>query len=336
MVEAVERLTSFLKQRNRFMDQKIQLLTPDASTREYFRIGWEQASAIACVYPEPFIRSEQSYLDVTNLFENIGLPVAQIYDFDAACGVIIQEDFGDIILRDVLERSAFAIRDGLINQAIELIAKIQTATPLAFELNSIASRLRFDKAKLIWELEFFKTHYFESLQKRRVPEEIESYLISDFSELCGKLERRAIVLCHRDFHAANLMLDSEDRLRIIDHQDARIGSVAYDLVSLLLDRVLDPPAPDWLRQKKEFFLKAREDLGLDKLGLVDFDYEFDLITVQRCLKAIGTFSNQTANCGKTNYVQYIRPMFRIVSEACERLKKFPTLQQVVKGELDKS
>jgi len=88
----------------------VQQLTQDASTREYFRVGWKGGTAIACVYPEPFVASEQTYLDVTKLFRAAELPVAEVYDFDEKLGVILQEDFGDTILRSVLEKSSTAER----------------------------------------------------------------------------------------------------------------------------------------------------------------------------------------------------------------------------------
>jgi N-acetylmuramate 1-kinase len=255
--------------------------------------------------------------------------VAKIFDFSENLGVIIQEDFGDTILRDVLLKSDFETRENYLNQAITLIARIQAVTTKAFELDSIASRLKFDEEKLLWELNFFKTHYFESLQKQPLSDKENSALTEEFISLAKELETRAEVLCHRDFHAANLMIDRENRLRIIDHQDARIGAASYDLVSLLLDRVLDAPSENWLAEKKRFFLSEREKLGLKKIAVEDFDYEFRLQTVQRCLKAIGTFSFQTANRGKTNYAQYINPLFRIVADAAQKLNRFPNLQKII-------
>jgi aminoglycoside/choline kinase family phosphotransferase len=331
---AVERLQEFLRKDNHPIE--IEILTPDASTREYFRISRNDSTAIACVYPESFSAREQTYIDVTNLFLVGGLPVAKIYDFSENLGVIVQEDFGDAILRDVLLKSDFETRETFLNQTISLIARIQAATTKAFELDSIASRLKFDEEKLFWELNFFKTHYFESLQKQSLTAEENTALTEEFVSLSKELEKRAEVLCHRDFHAANLMVDSKNRLRIIDHQDARIGAVSYDLVSLLLDRVLDAPDENWLAEKKRFFLSAREKLGLEKIRVEEFDYEFRLQTVQRCLKAIGTFSFQTANRGKTNYVQYIKPMFRVVLDAAKQLERFPHLQKKIKELLDEN
>ena len=325
---AVERLRIFLKKHNE--TDTIEILTPDASTREYFRVNWRGETAIACLYPESFLEKEHNYLDVTNLFVLAGLPVAAIFTFDASMGVIVLEDLGDVILRDVLNASKTETKEKLLNESITLIAKIQAATDKAFELNSIASRLKFDREKLRWELNFFKEHYFKTFRQQGLSKEIDLALNSEFTELSQELEQHAKVLCHRDFHAANIMIDKAKRLRIIDHQDARIGAASYDLVSLLLDRIVEPPEKIWLDNKKRFFLREREKLDLEKIEFDDFDYEFDLMTVQRCLKAVGTFSFQSVNRGKTRFVQYIVPMLGVVSAACGRLQRFPVLQKIIK------
>ena len=312
---------------------RIEPLTPDASTREYFRIGWANKTAIACVYPEPFLPAEQTYLDVTNLFLISSLPVAKIYDFDGSLGVIVLEDFGDSILRDVLEKADFQTKDELLNDAIKIIARIQAATAKAFELNSIASRLKFDEEKLLWELNFFREHYFETLKKQTLSEGDNHALDIEFTELARALDERAAVLCHRDFHAANLMIDGENRLRIIDQQDARIGAASYDLVSLLLDRVLETPDEDWLATKIRFLLAEREKLGLAKIDFDNFLEEFRLQTVQRCLKAVGTFSFQSEMRGKIHFIPFIQPMFRIVMDAAKNLRRFPNLQKILKEQI---
>jgi len=324
---AIARLRKFLADNSQ--KTEIEVLTPDASTREYFRVTWKNQLAIACVYGEAFKAAEHSYLDVTSLFLAGNLPVAEVYKFDENSGIVIQEDFGDVILRDFLQQSGEATRDVFLNRAVSLIAEIQSATALAFELDSIASRLKFDEEKLLWELNFFKTHYFETFRRTKLSRPDDDDLNEEFIELAQTLSRRASVLCHRDFHAANLMLDRENQLRIIDHQDARIGAASYDLVSLLLDRVLDAPAPGWLDEKKNFFLAQREKLGLEKINRENFDDEFQLQTVQRCLKAIGTFSFQSVKRGKTYFIPYIEPMFSIVRRAAEKSKRFPNLQNII-------
>jgi N-acetylmuramate 1-kinase len=332
MSDFVARLHAYLQSRGK--QPKFQQLTPDASTREYFRVGWGTETAIVCVYPEPFIAQEQSYLDVTNLFLRAGLPVAPILDFDEALGAIAIADFGDRILREDLLSSDHERREELIDAAIDLIPQIQAATKTAFELNSIASRLKFDVEKLAWELNFFKEHYFATLMNRALSKTEEEAISAEFLELSRELETRANVLCHRDFHAANLMLDEEDELKIIDHQDARIGSTAYDLVSLLLDRVTDLPSSEWLASKRRRFLNGRNELGLETIGEEAFAEEFRLQTVQRCLKAAGTFSYQSSIRGKSYFVPFIKPMFRIVLRAAANIERFPVLQNILARELD--
>ncbi len=331
MSDFLSRLEGFLKNRNE--QPSFQQLTPDASTREYFRVPWRASTAIACVYPEAFIEAEQSYLDISRLFASAGLPVAEVLDFDEKLGVILLEDMGDRILRDELQNCGEERREALITDAIDLIPRIQAATARAYETNSISSRLKFDTEKLLWELNFFKEHYFTTFKKQPLPADVDAALEAEFIELCNVLETKATVLCHRDFHAANLMIDGEGRLRIIDHQDARIGSVAYDLASFLLDRVTEPPTSEWLADKRRHFLSERERIGLKSIDEQEFAEEFRLQTIQRCLKAAGTFSFQSVNRGKTYFIPFIEPMFQIVLRAVENLVRFPTLRRVLEKQI---
>lgn len=311
-------------------------LTADASTREYFRIAWQGTKAVACVYPEPFNAAEQTYLDSSRLFLTAGLPVAEILGQDESLGVIIQEDLGDRILRDEMSGPDVEKRSRLRAEAISLIARIQKATEVAFETKAIASTLKFDTEKLKWELDFFKTHYFETYLKHPLSPAEDAKLSEEFLELSAELGTYASVLCHRDFHAANLMLDGRDRMRIIDHQDARIGSASYDLVSLLLDRITDLPSREWLAEKRKFFLEMRVKLGMPRLDEEEFAYQFRLQTIQRCLKAAGTFSFQSATRSKTYFVPFIIPMFRISLRAAESLGRFHCIQKVLAREIERS
>jgi N-acetylmuramate 1-kinase len=328
---AIIRLENFLKQHSQVVE--IQPLTPDASLREYFRVTWNEKSAIACVYPKDDFGKAQfaACLDVTTVFISQKLPVARVFAFDEPEVIIIHDDFGDKILRDFLLSTDEKTRETYLNKAITLIAEIQTATSKAFELNSISSKLKFDFEKLSWENDFFTKHYFESLLKLPLNESDAKALKFELDEVARELGELAETLTHRDFHAANLMLDDENNIKIIDHQDARLGTTSYDLVSLLLDRVTELPTHEWLSQKRRFFLDQRESLGLEVIDEAKFTHEFRLQTIQRCLKAIGTFSNQIANRNKENYRQYINPMFKIVLRACENLDRFPTLQKIIRG-----
>ena len=316
---------------------KVVALTPDASTREYFRIPWKTGEAVAAVYPEPFDPEIHPFLDVTRLFAEAALPVPEILDVDALNGIIVQEDFGDKQLRRLFESASEDERESYIEQAVGLIANIQSATALAYERQSIASRLAFDEAKLSWELDFFMEHYFKSLRGEELKHGDEAQLRAELNDVSAELAARPRTLCHRDFHPSNLMVDAEGRLRIIDYQDARMGPASYDLVSLLLDRRTTMPSLAEVRERRLFFLEERRSRGLEAIDPDDFAYEFRLMTVQRCLKAVGTFSFQTGVVGRGEfYAQFINPMLQIVVQAAEWLERFPLLRAMLRERIDDS
>src|SRR5262245_19883932 len=92
---ARDRISSYVATHDGARKAEIVALTPDASTREYFRIPWKKGSAVAAVYPEPFDPAVHPYLDITALFLECGLPVPEVYDSDGDAGIIVQEDLGD-------------------------------------------------------------------------------------------------------------------------------------------------------------------------------------------------------------------------------------------------
>ena len=334
-LSARERLLTYLARHRRVSEEEVYALTPDASLREYFRVPWRGGTAIAAVYPEPFDPEFHPFLDVTRLFNEAGLPVPEILAVDAANGIIVQEDLGDRQLRLVYESATEEDCETYKELAITLIARIQAATAKAYERNSIASRLAFDEAKLSWELNFFFEHYFGSLRREQLSHGEAAELKVEMNDIAADLAARPRVLCHRDFHSANLIVDKKDQLRIIDYQDARMGPTSYDLVSLLLDRQLEMPSLAELRAHRLFLLEERRRFGLEPLDPDDFAHEFRLMSVQRLLKAIGTFSYQTAVCGRgVTYAQFIQPMFLMVLQAAEWLDRFPALRRAIQARLD--
>jgi aminoglycoside/choline kinase family phosphotransferase len=327
---ASERLLKFLEGQG-IKNKAIVPLTPDASTRNYFRIFWKKGKAVAAVYPEPFDPAFHPYLDVTRLFLENGIPVPKIYAVDGESGVIVQEDLGDRQLFRVYEVAPPDECEEYKERAVSLIAQIQKATDAAFERQSIASRLAFDEPKLSWELDFFVEHYFGSLRGETLRHAEAAELKADLNDVSAELAARPRVLCHRDFHSANLMVDGKDRLRIVDHQDARMGPVTYDLVSFLLDRRSEPPSLAELRAYRLFLLEERRLLGLEALDPDEVAQEFRLMTIQRGLKAIGTFSYQTAVCNRGSaYEQFIPPTLCIVLQAADWLDRFPALRRMIR------
>ena len=333
-VSPSEQLLRFLEQHGS-AGKRVVPLTPDASARSYFRIPWKKGKAVAAVYPEPFDPDVHPYLDVSRLFTDSGIPVPEIYEVDGKNGIIVQEDLGDRQLFRVYDEAPEDECEDYKERAVNMIAQIQKATEKAYQQQSIASRLAFDEPKLSWELDFFVEHYFGSLRQETLRHAEAAELKAELNDISAELAARPRVLCHRDFHAANLMIDPNNRLRVMDHQDARMGPVTYDLVSFLLDRRPEPPSLAETRAYRLFLLEERRLLGLVALDPDEIAHEFRLMTIQRGLKAIGTFSYQTAVCGRgVAYERFIQPTFCIVLQAADWLDRFPVLRRMIKERMN--
>lgn len=322
-----------------FEEVRYQALTPDASARKYYRVfsgAVSDETFIISLYPSPFNAHENSFVDTSLLFDRAGLPVPRIIDVADTDGIILQEDLGDTSLAkwlcDASECGDAKGEGEMMRRAIELIAKIQATTQTAHEMNSISSRLAFDEDKLSWELNYFFDHFFGSLAQRQFEVEEDEAIKLDLQAIAAELAARPRSLTHRDYHGMNLMIDPQGELRIIDHQDARMGPTTYDLVPLLVERRLQPADESWVEEQRRFFLSARAKLGLPEIDPEELRYEFHLMTVQRQLKAIGTFSYQTAVVGRGEfYKKYIASSIETVLQAMAKpgMKEYPALRKAL-------
>lgn len=310
----------------------IEALTPDASTRKYFRICTAtnpSETFIVSLYATPFNPQSSSYLDVTRLFESANLPVPKIIDVAGTDGIIMQEDLGDVSLAKWMSENPEG-SDAKLKEAIELIAQIQATSDLALSSGSVAGTLAFDADKLGWELNYFFDHFFSSYRHENLSDEETAAIKSELTAIAEELSSRPRVLTHRDYHAMNLMVDHSGNLRIIDHQDARMGPATYDLVPILVERRLELADEKWVEAHIDYFNEMRIKHGLPAIEKQELMYEFHLMTVQRQLKAVGTFSYQTGVMGRGEYYEkYIKSAVATVLRAMRKpgLKAYPSLRR---------
>ena len=140
------------------------------------------------------------------------------------------------------------------------------------------------------------------------------------------------VLCHRDYHSRNVML-SGGELYLIDFQDARMGPDTYDLVSLLRDSYVDKPESDFDELVSHFVALKRE--GRPSVATPEweaaFPTRFEMMALQRNLKALGTFGYQTTARSNPVYIQYVPRTLWYVATALDRQPRFDRLRQLLAG-----
>ena len=303
-------------------------LTGDASTRQYFRIlRPDNPSVVLAVYDTPFVFSELPFVNVCGLFTAIPLPVPAIAGHADDLGILILEDLGDVTLQAHLGMTQPAEHDALYRQAVEFVFRMQRKGAELQSDEYISYGIAFDRDKLMWELNFFVKHFLEAYRGMALPPAVRGALEEESLTIAEELASEPRVLCHRDYHSRNLMVHDR-RLYIIDFQDARMGPDTYDLVSLLRDSYVDfteARVDDLIRT----YLKLGGAAQATPEAFAEYRRRFDVMSVQRNLKALGTFGHQTTSRNNTVYIQYIPRTLSYVRTNLERYPRFARLRELL-------
>ena len=157
-------------------------------------------------------------------------------------------------------------------------------------------------------------------------------LRAEWAVIVDELANETRVLCHRDYHSRNLMWH-EGALHVIDFQDARMGPDTYDLVSLLRDSYVDLPdaAVDDLI---DYYYALSRGTAATPEASAGFRRRFDLMALQRNLKALGTFGYQTTTRGNPVYMQYVPRTLTYVRRTLGRDPRFGRLAELLGGLVD--
>jgi aminoglycoside/choline kinase family phosphotransferase len=303
-------------------------LTGDASTRQYFRIlRPDNPSVVLAVYEAPFLFDQLPFVNVSRLFTNIPLPIPAIAGHADDLGILILEDLGDVTLQAHLGVTQPIQHDALYKQAVELVFRMQRKGADLESDEFIPYGIAFDRDKLMWEMNFFVKYFLEAYRGISLSPSARTALGEECITIADELADEARVLCHRDYHSRNLMLHDR-RLYIIDFQDARMGPDTYDLASLLRDSYVDLP-----EERVDELIRSYLSLGGAGAGTSEaftkYRHRFDLMSVQRNLKALGTFGHQTTARNNPVYIQYIPRTLSYVRTNLERYERFARLRALL-------
>ena len=289
-------------------------LTGDASDRRYFRVLMKgEKPIVLALHQGPIEFAKMPFVAVARLLQEIPVPVPAILHHSDELGVLGLEDLGDVTLQAHLGAATPAEHAALYRQAVSFIAKMQQRGDALRSPDYPPYQIAFDVDKLTWELEFFVKHYLLAYKGAALTEAHRDALRAEWTAIVNELAGEPRVLCHRDYHSRNLMLHNGS-LYIIDFQDARMGPDTYDLVSLLRDSYVDLTAPQ-VDELIAFFHALKG--GTDE---AEFRRRFDVMALQRNLKALGTFGYMTTGRNNTVYIQYIP---RTASHVKANLAKYP-------------
>jgi aminoglycoside/choline kinase family phosphotransferase len=307
-------------------------LTGDASDRRYFRILLrDEPAQVLAVHPGTIEFERLPFVNVARLFGAMPVPVPRILAASDALGIIALEDLGDVTLQAHLGTASPAEHAALYREAVALIEAMQRRGAELASPSFVPYGIAFDVEKLTWELQFFTKHFLEAYRGAALTDGARDALAVEWQAIAEELAGEPRVLCHRDYHSRNLMLHG-GRLHIIDFQDARMGPDTYDLVSLLRDSYVDFTEAQ-VAELIAYFL-ALKGSGDAPLPADDFRRRFDLMALQRNLKALGTFGFQTTSRGNPVYIQYIPRTLTYAKANLERYARFGRLRDLLADHLD--
>ena len=322
--DANERVQRYLDQRGLAARGARSLpLTSDASDRRYYRIlpPGERPFVLA-VHANAFTYGALPFVNVAELLQQMPVPIPRIVDHVDELGILALEDLGDVTLQAHLGAPQ-AAHAALYRQAVSLIATLQKRGDELASPSYVPYGIAFDVEKFTWELDFFLKHFVEVYRGAKLTDAERQAIRDEFKPIITELAGERRVLCHRDYHSRNLMLH-EGRLYVIDFQDARMGPDTYDLVSLLRDSYVDLTDRE-LDELIAYFL-ALKGSPSDETA---FRERFDLMALQRNLKALGTFGYQTGARQNPVYIQYIPRTIKYVRQNLTKYPRFSRLRELL-------
>ncbi|MCG7898083.1 MAG: phosphotransferase [Candidatus Thiodiazotropha lotti] len=294
MPQRIAQLKDWLNTLPEISDYSFEPASGDASFRRYFRIGVGDGSYIAMDAPTDK-EDTKPFIQVANAFERIGLNVPHIHAMNLEQGFLLLEDLGDVLYLDRLNPQTV---DRLYGDALAALVTLQACGPSH-------GLPRYDRSLLINEMELFRDWLLEAHLNLQLSQEERQLLDELFQLLAENALQQPQVCVHRDYHSRNLMVVDSHNPGVIDFQDAVIGPVTYDLVSLLKDCYIEWPADQVEAWAMGYFESACKSGVLTEQDESSFLGWFDLMGVQRHLKASGIFARLNRRDGKPGYLQDI-------------------------------
>ncbi|NYT72419.1 phosphotransferase [Halomonas sp. QX-2] len=287
----INALTMWAAQQNGLSETDISLSSAvgDASFRRYFRLTLPDGTTQVVMDAPPEQEDSQPFVTIAKRWRSAGLPVPKVHATNLADGFLLLEDLGNTPLQCLF--SDDATTQAYHKQALTLIAELQNrAGP-----DSLPA---YDTALLGRELDLFPEWCLSAWLTLPSPESW--HVVRE--QLIQHALAQPVVTVHRDFDAMNLMMHDQ-RLFMIDFQDAVAGPLSYDVISLLRGRYCRFSNEQFAGFVEVFYHQARNDGRLpSSVDFATFLLQCHAMAAQRSLKVLGIFCRLTLRDQKSGYL----------------------------------
>ena len=277
---------------------EINPINSDASFRNYYRVSDHSGTTYVIMDSPPDKENNEQFIFISELLTKMEIPSTVVYAKDLSMGFFILSDLGPATLLDRnMDTRIKTKREKLYTEAINILLLIQKNG------NNFVDQLPvYDLELLETEMNLFLDWYCIKELGISAAQLNEFNLGKCFKYLSESALKQVQVFAHRDYHSRNIMISKRGELGIIDFQDAVLGPITYDLVSLLRDCYIELSENE-IRHWLEVVYQRLINENLLHISYEKFEVDFDLMGCQRHLKAIGIFSRLKHRDGKPNYMK---------------------------------
>jgi N-acetylmuramate 1-kinase len=295
-------------------------LAGDASFRRYYRVRYGNYSAVLMDAPPPEQTSCAAFIAIARSFQHLGLCVPDILAADDKEGFILLTDFGDKLYLHQLTAENV---DALYRDAIHALLRLQSQTSLKY-----CQLPRFDVAMMQREVNLFTQWFLERHIGLKPDEKMRKAIDESMVKLIENVQQQPYVCVHRDYHSRNLLVLSDHKVGILDFQDAVLGPVSYDLVSLLKDCYISWPRDRVVGWVNYYYELATKQHILPSMDFQTFLHWFDWMGIQRHLKALGIFARLNYLYNKPGYLQDIPRTFTYLKNTLSEYAEWAELSDL--------
>lgn len=321
MSERYAKLQSWLHDDLRLTPFAITPASSDASFRRYFRVSSGGQSHIVMDAP-PDKEDTRPFLAVARAMAELGLNVPRILAVNLEQGFLLLSDLGSRHYLQVLNEQT---AEPLYGDALAALRLLQAAPVEGSGLPD------YDRALLLREMGLFRDWYLARHLRIEAGGGMAEVLNQSFDILADEALSQPRVWVHRDYHSRNLMVTETHNPGILDFQDAVVGPVTYDLVSLLRDCYVSWPRQRVIRWVEQYLSASQADGLLRDVTAEQFARWFDLMGVQRHLKAIGIFARLNHRDAKPGYLADIPRTLSYVIGVSDDYPELHPLRDLLRG-----
>ncbi|NOL51011.1 aminoglycoside phosphotransferase family protein [Pelistega suis] len=307
---------------------KLDTLRPassDASFRRYFRIDTHDGTLIIMDAP-PAHEDCKPFIDIAQRLSSVGLNTPHILEQDLEKGFLILNDLGNLTYYQRLQSE-------ISDQELQSIYRDALAAMVDMQKADTTGLPIYDKPRLLTELGLFNEWYVQQYHQTTLSDKEKTQLDAIFELLVQHNDKQAKVFVHRDYHSPNLMLCNPTlhgkNPGVIDFQDAVLGPISYDVVSLVMDARTtweEPQQLDWAIRYWEMARAANLPVPAD---FADFHVDYEYMGLQRNLRILGVFARLAIRDNKKHYLDHMPRVNGYVRQVANRYIAFKPLLNIL-------